>query len=93
MDMYFDQQERSRRETNRRKIRTLFLQHPGKWFLASDLESDGGRQAWRTRVSEVRRELLAENKGTIVNRVSRFTGMVVSEYRYLPHDRSLLPPE
>jgi len=79
-----DQQEAERRMTNKERIRARFLAHPGRWFGAQELEHDGGRQAWRTRVSEVRRDLEHEGLGTIVNRLSRRKGAVTSEYMFRP---------
>jgi hypothetical protein len=41
---------------------------PGVWVNAVTLERIGGRCAWRTRVSEVRRQLHREGSGTIANK-------------------------
>jgi hypothetical protein len=43
---------------------------PGVWVNAVTLERIGGRCAWRTRVSEVRRQLHREGKGTIANKLT-----------------------
>lgn len=66
------------------RVREYFMARPGQWIAAIDLERVGGRQAWRTRVSDVRREGL-----TIQNRVRTIiepdgSTWRLSEYRYLP---------
>lgn len=77
--------EAARRRGKNHRLRTFFAEHPKQWIGAVDLEPIAGRQAWRTRVSELRRMLLAENAGTIQNRVQYTKRMVVSEYMFLPY--------
>lgn len=75
-----DRTERSRRASNRDQVAEFFRQRPGVWVEARALEAVGGRQAWRTRVSECRVDL-----GMVIdNRVRRGEGVVISEYRYVP---------
>jgi|HubBroStandDraft_2_1064218.scaffolds.fasta_scaffold63021_3 hypothetical protein len=72
------------------RLAALFKAHPGEWMGARQLEI-AGRQAWRTRVSDLRKP--PYNMG-IDNRVRRVTSgdpafggakvWNVSEYRYLP---------
>ena len=94
-----DAPEATRRQTNVDKLRAFFLARPGQWIQAEDLEF-AGRQAWRSRVSDLRRALERDGQGTIENRTRRAVtverdhdgpqrmylgGAVLSEYRYLPH--------
>lgn len=75
-----DRTERSRRASNRDQVAEFFRQRPMVWVDAQALEAVGGRQAWRTRVSECRVDL-----GMVIdNRVRRGEGVVISEYRYVP---------
>lgn len=60
--------EAIRRKSNTEKLREFFLLHPLKWIDAVDLEPVAGRQAWRSRVSDLRKQLEQEGNGTIVNR-------------------------
>ena len=81
--------ELARRETNTDRLRAFFLARPGQWVNAVELEPVAGRQAWRTRVSELRRQLERGGLGTIENRqrrgrVGHDPTWVVSEYRYVP---------
>lgn len=72
--------------TFRDKIACHFLAHPHEWVSAYVLMDLGGKMAWRTRLSECRREL----RMPIENRVRRLDdGEAVSEYRYAPE----LPPQ
>lgn len=80
-------EELSRRKSNVEKLREFFLLRPLKWIDAVDLEPVAGRQAWRTRVSELRQRLEKEGAGTIENRQQfRNRVVVLSEYRYLPYE-------
>lgn len=67
------------------RVAAHFRAHPFEWIDARDLEVLGGRQAWRTRVSDCRRQLSM----TIVNRQrDGFHGTVkftISEYQYQPY--------
>ena len=57
-----------------------FRAHPNQWVSAYTLMEIGGRMAWRTRVSDVRRMGL-----TIENQVQRDgAGVAQSFYRYRP---------
>lgn len=92
--------EAVRRQSNTAKLREFFLARPNQWIQARDLEPIAGRQAWRTRVSELRVQLEKEGVGTVENRLIRrplierdaegmperlALGVVVrSEYRYVP---------
>ena len=61
------------------RVRRVLVQRAGCWVPAVDLEV-GGRQAWRSRVSDLR-----QGGMTIENRVRRLPGGVArSEYRYIP---------
>lgn len=74
-----------RRQSNTARLREFFEARPNTWVSATALEDVAGRQAWRTRVSELRRRLEREHAGTIENRQMRRAYAVVSEYRFLPH--------
>jgi hypothetical protein len=68
----------------RQMVAAFFKARPNEWIDAVALEGVGGRQAWRTRVSECRRQGM-----NIENRVRRERnvigdGYTVSEYRYVP---------
>ena len=78
--------ELDRRKTNTERLWEFFQQHPREWIEARDLEF-AGRQAWRTRLSELRRRRERDNLGTIENRVPRTNGgrTVLSLYRFLPY--------
>lgn len=74
-----------RRATNTSRVREWFLSHPWQWVDTRTLELLGGRNAWRTRVSNARVRLRKENLGDIKNRQRRDADNVVfSEYRYEP---------
>jgi hypothetical protein len=77
--------EHARRQSNTAKLREFFEARPNTWVNAVELEDVAGRQAWRTRVSELRQRLERENAGTIENRQMRRAYAAVSEYRFLPH--------
>lgn len=73
------------RQTFNDRIESFFREHAGEWIPAIRLEAVGGRQAWRTRISDVRRTrgLNIENRTRRVVREdgSQFT---LSEYRFVP---------
>lgn len=82
---------------NRAQRVIAFLeQRPNTWIRATEFEPVGGRQAWRTAISEARQRLQAERRGDIENRVRTVTlfdgteRFIVSEYRYKPEPKSLL---
>jgi hypothetical protein len=79
------QTELKRRKTNADRLQEFFIERPHQWIAARDLEF-AGRQAWRTRISELRKRLEAADLGTIVNRVRRFQdgSVIASEYMYRP---------
>lgn len=65
------------------RVANYFKGRAGEWVDARELESVGGRQAWRTRVSECRCQLGMD----ITNRTRRVktangTVFTISEYRY-----------
>ena len=79
----------------RAKVRAYFMAHPDEWVSADDLARIGGRYAWRTRVSDVRRL----DGLTIVNRVRTVLAegsdvpqraYRVSEYCYVPANTFVL---
>lgn len=78
--------EANRWQSNKQKLRAHFEAHPLQWLLAADLEVYGGRQAWRTRLSELRKTLEKEHLGTIENHLTHnaLGHVVASAYRYLP---------
>ena len=62
-------------------VAAYFAAHPHQWINADVLMEIGGRYAFRTRMSECRRQLLMP----IRNRQSkRRDGSTLSEYRYEP---------
>ena len=68
--------------TYRDAVAGYFKAHPGVWIDGLELARIGGAYAWRTRVSEARRELGMD----IETRVRRMPNSQrkVSEYRYRP---------
>jgi len=78
-------EELTRRKSNVQKLREFFVSRPLQWVDAADLEPVAGRQAWRTRVSELRQQLEKEGAGTIENKIERIAYVVKSRYRFLPH--------
>ena len=79
----------SERVSFRDAVAKFLREHPGEWIGAVAFERIGGRQAWRTRISECRRELgmTIENRTRRV-RESDCDGIgreyTFSEYRYVP---------
>jgi hypothetical protein len=73
--------------TRSRSFRDAVAQHfknyPDQWIAAVDFERVGGRQAWRTRISECRTELQMEIewRGRRVKRCDGST-IILSEYKY-----------
>jgi len=69
------------------KVYKLFLANPNKYISADRLAKVGGKYAWRTRTSEVRK---APYCLFIVNRQRQAkAGHTISEYVYHPVDSSL----
>lgn len=77
-------EELDRRATNTDAVRSFFTAHPGEWISALDLERVGGRQAWRTRVSDCRTQygMTIENRQRNMRTPDGYVR--VSEYRYVP---------
>ncbi len=73
------------RATFTSRVAVFFLSHPHEWVSAIALESVGGRQAWRTRVSECRRTLRMDIRNRQYS-VTRKDGskFQLSEYCYIP---------
>lgn len=72
-------------ETFRARVRAAFESAPGQDIDGLTLAGVGGAYAWRTRVSEVRRELERAGLGTIVNHVVCLANKSKrSYYRYDP---------
>ncbi len=75
---------------NRAERVIAFLKtRPNQWTKANAFEPIGGRQAWRTAISEARQRLQGCGEGTIENRVRyvRYTpdlSFPMSEYRFVP---------
>lgn len=67
------------------RIAEFFKLHPFEWVDARELEIVGGRQAWRTRVSDARRQfgMDIENRCT-KQKADDGTAWTRSEYRYRP---------
>lgn len=77
-----DAHEADRRASFAHAIEAYFREHLNEWIPASTLMLIGGRMAWRTRVSDARKQFKAEG-GRIENRQTRIAaGLVLSEYRY-----------
>ena len=66
--------------SRRDRIAAHFKQLPNRWIDGEELRGPGGRYAWRTRLSECRRELGMD----IENRERKIGQVTVSEYRYVP---------
>lgn len=81
LSLPFDRVEPEHRENFVGKVAELFQRHPGEWIDAKRVMAVGGAMAWRTRISDARRQygLVIENR---VRRVDvdgkRFA---ISEYR------------
>lgn len=74
------------RKNRAERVIAMIQKQPYGWYHARAFEPIGGRQAWRTAISEARTILEASGRGTIENRVyrRRGSGEVVSEYRFVP---------
>lgn len=78
------------RVTYRDQTAALFRLQPYGWVGTRDLEIAGGRNAWRTRVSDCRLELNMR----IDNRQTKHAdGAIISEYRYVPTASQPADPE
>jgi hypothetical protein len=68
----------------RDRVAEFLKRNPNRWIAAIEFESVGGRQAWRTRLSECRQlGMTVDNR---VRTVTRHDGSKykLSEYRYVP---------
>jgi predicted lipoprotein len=63
--------ELQRRKSNTDAVMQFFRLRALRWIPATELEKVGGRQAWRSRVSDARKQFKARGEGTILNRQSR----------------------
>lgn len=67
------------------KIAAYFKARPGIWIDARDLEPIGGRQAWRTRVSDARRQFQLDIRNrTRRVRLADGSTYTKSEYAFFP---------
>ena len=64
------------------KLASHFRSRPHEWIDGRELQRVGGEYAWRTRVSDCRRQLGM----TIDNRQRKVKGKSISEYRYIPDE-------
>lgn len=76
--------ERERRQTNTAKVIALLTARPKEWINATVFMELAGAMAWRTRISEAR-QVIERDGGKLENRQQRTSGVVVSEYRFLPY--------
>ena len=69
--------------TFRDAVAQFFKDRPNVWIPAIQFETVGGRQAWRTRISECRDQLgmNIENRVRVIKRPDG-TSYRLSEYRY-----------
>lgn len=70
----------SRTRSFRDAVALYFRTRPNVWVDAVCLEFVGGRQAWRTRISNCRTKLGM----TIENRLRKVGDVTISEYRFVP---------
>lgn len=68
------------------RLAAFFREHPGKWIDGRKLAAIAGGDAWRTRVSDLRRPPYSM---TLENRLRHIKTtddgrLTVSEYRYVP---------
>lgn len=86
--------ELERRKSNAQRMVVYFRANQGKWIDSRVLENVGGRNAWRTRVSNARKVFCLEmgwefpvkdGPDPIQNRQYNVGDLIVSEYRYWPH--------
>lgn len=75
----------SERRTFRDNVAAFLKRRPNQWIVATEFESIGGRQAWRSRISDCRTELGMQIDNR-VQRVRRADGSVysLSEYKFVP---------
>lgn len=64
------------------KLEQFFRARPNTWIDGRQLETVAGAYAWRSRVSDLRRQ-----RGmTIENRQRKVAEFTISEYRYVVHE-------
>jgi hypothetical protein len=68
------------------RLAALFVARPGEWIDGLELSKAGGADAWRTRLSELRRHPYSMDVENRQRRVERpgGTSIVISEYRLKP---------
>jgi hypothetical protein len=72
-------------QTYRDRVAAYFKAKPGQWIEWHELAAIGGAMAWRTRVSDARRELGMD----IVNKVHKLPdGTKVSCYKFVPKTKA-----
>ena len=73
------------RQTFRDQVAAFLQRHPNQWLPAIRFEAVGGRQAWRSRISDCRVELGMQIDNRVY-RVKRADGATYtqSEYRFVP---------
>jgi carboxylesterase type B len=69
------------RRTFRNAVAAVLMQHAGEWVHWAELAKAGGAMAWRTRISEARRELGMAIENKITQRPDKTKD---SFYRYIP---------
>ncbi len=67
------------------RLEAFLKAHPNEWLPATAFEPIAGRQAWRTRLSEVRRTrgMTIENRTRWID-IGGGLGYTLSEYRFVP---------
>jgi hypothetical protein len=71
--------------TLNQRLEAFLKARPGVWIAATDFESVAGRQAWRSRLSDVRRKrgMTIENRQRWIE-LTEGRGYTLSEYRFVP---------
>lgn len=79
---------RSKPPTRTERVRDFFLAQPNVWIDGRRFETEGGCYAWRSRISDVRRQfgMVIENRQRTVQ--GTHGPYVLSEYRYVPKERN-----
>jgi len=76
--------EASDTRTFTERIARYFQTRPNQWIRAVELEPIGGRQAWRSRLSDARREFGMRIDNRWYTEHTPFGKVRRSEYRYVP---------
>lgn len=63
----------------KQRVADFLKARPGVWIPAIEFEAIGGRQGWRTRISDCRRSGMC-----IENRLRKVGTVTYSEYRFWP---------